>query len=222
MKVDDLDWRDRTIIVTGKASKQRRVSIGHKTAQAIERYLRKRSVKSDRLWLGSALSRIATGDVTAEVKIESQDEIGEMARSYGEMREYLVESAEAASRIGNGDLTVVVKPRSAEDALGNAFAQMVENLRSLIGQVRTTAGNLGDASSQLAGAAQQAGQASQGISATTLATWAEVSPKDWTNSSSLYLACSSRPICAIRVRSMTSSPMVVIKLSSRSTSTRTV
>ena len=54
MKVDDLDWRDRTIIVTGKASKQRRVSIGHKTAQAIERYLRKRSVKSEWLWLGSA------------------------------------------------------------------------------------------------------------------------------------------------------------------------
>lgn len=54
MKVDDLDWRDRTILVTGKASKQRRVSIGHKTAQAIEGYLRKRGVKSDWLWLGSA------------------------------------------------------------------------------------------------------------------------------------------------------------------------
>ncbi len=38
MKVEDLDWRDRTILVTGKAGKQRRVSIGHKTAQAIERY----------------------------------------------------------------------------------------------------------------------------------------------------------------------------------------
>ena len=54
MKVDDLDWKDRTIIVTGKAGKQRRVSIGHKTAQAIERYLRKRAIKSDWLWLGSA------------------------------------------------------------------------------------------------------------------------------------------------------------------------
>ena len=55
--MDDLDWRDRTILVTGKASKQRRVSIGHKTAQAIERYLRKRRVKSDWLWLGSANGR---------------------------------------------------------------------------------------------------------------------------------------------------------------------
>ena len=54
MKEADLEWRDRTIKVTGKAGKQRRVSIGHKTAQAIERYLRKRAVKSDWLWLGSA------------------------------------------------------------------------------------------------------------------------------------------------------------------------
>ena len=54
MKAVDLDWRDRTILVTGKASKQRRVSIGHKTAQAIERYLRKRGTKSEWLWLGSA------------------------------------------------------------------------------------------------------------------------------------------------------------------------
>lgn len=49
MKVGDLDWRDQTIIVTGKASKQRRVSVGHKTAQTIERYLRKRPVKPE--WL---------------------------------------------------------------------------------------------------------------------------------------------------------------------------
>ena len=54
MKAEDLDWRDRTILVRGKANKQRRVSIGHKTAQAIERYLRKRGTKSEWLWLGSA------------------------------------------------------------------------------------------------------------------------------------------------------------------------
>lgn len=53
MKEPDLLWRDRTIMVTGKAGKQRRVSLGHKTAQAIERYLRKRVVKSKMLWLGS-------------------------------------------------------------------------------------------------------------------------------------------------------------------------
>ncbi len=53
MREHDLDWGDRTILVTGKGGKQRRVSIGHVAAQAIERYLRKRAVKSDWLWLAS-------------------------------------------------------------------------------------------------------------------------------------------------------------------------
>ena len=51
MRVSDVDWRDLSIVVTGKAGKQRRVSIGHKTATAIERYLRRRQLKSDPLWL---------------------------------------------------------------------------------------------------------------------------------------------------------------------------
>ncbi len=60
MKAEDLDWRDRTILVTGKASKQRRVSIGSKSAMAIERYLRKRGTKSDWLWLGSGSKPLNT------------------------------------------------------------------------------------------------------------------------------------------------------------------
>mgnify|MGYP001203066014 CR=1 FL=1 len=59
MKEEDLDWRDRTIRVTGKAGKQRRVAIGTKTAMGIERYLRKRRTKSESLWLGSANKPLA-------------------------------------------------------------------------------------------------------------------------------------------------------------------
>ncbi|MCH7737194.1 MAG: HAMP domain-containing protein [Chloroflexi bacterium] len=117
--------------------------------------------------VNGGLRRLAAGDVSANVEIKSSDEIGEMARAYGELRDYLIESAEVATRIGNGDLTVEVKPRSASDALGNAFSRMVGNLRSLIGDVRTTADNLGSASTQLASAAQQAGQSTQGMTATT-------------------------------------------------------
>ena len=95
--------------------------------------------------VSSALQKIALGDVNAEVHIESADEVGDMARSYGEMRQYLIETVESANRIGNGDLTVNVKPKSESDALGNAYVQMVGNLRSLISQVRTTADSLGGA-----------------------------------------------------------------------------
>ena len=40
--------------LTGKADKQRRVSIGHKTILAVKRNLRKRAERADWLWLGSA------------------------------------------------------------------------------------------------------------------------------------------------------------------------
>ena len=53
VRVEDIDWRALTILVTGKAGKQRRVSIGHTAAAAIERYLRKRKVDSLWLWLAS-------------------------------------------------------------------------------------------------------------------------------------------------------------------------
>ena len=53
MMADDVDWKERSILVTGKAGKQRRVSIGHVAATAMERYLRKRSANSTYLWLAS-------------------------------------------------------------------------------------------------------------------------------------------------------------------------
>lgn len=52
MFVVDIDWRQRTVKVTGKAGKQRYVSMGHTAAQAIERYLRRR--RSDSPWLWEA------------------------------------------------------------------------------------------------------------------------------------------------------------------------
>jgi integrase len=51
IRVEDVDWRDLSIKVTGKAGKERNVGIGHKTAQAIERYLRRRQSPSPWLWL---------------------------------------------------------------------------------------------------------------------------------------------------------------------------
>jgi len=51
MKVEDVDWKDLSIKVTGKAGKERYVGIGHKTAQAIERYLRRRHSDNPYLWV---------------------------------------------------------------------------------------------------------------------------------------------------------------------------
>ena len=54
MKFENLNWEEGTILVTGKADKQRRVSFGQQTFQAIDRYLEIRRDQSNWLWLGSA------------------------------------------------------------------------------------------------------------------------------------------------------------------------
>ena len=127
---------------------------------------------------------VAVGDVnqTASVQVDrvtvkSKDEIGQMTGSSNDMVEQLnvvggglndviaaqKDKAAVATSIAEGDLTVQPNVLSEEDALGNAFSQMVGNLRALIGQVTDSANSLGEASGQLSSAAEQAGQATQGI-----------------------------------------------------------
>ena len=117
--------------------------------------------------VNKALKHMAVGDLTEEVKVTSSDEVGEMSRSYGEMQAYMKDMAATAEKIADGDLTVEAKPKSEKDTLGNAFSQMIVNLRALIGQVKDIAVNLGTSSGQLSNAADQAGQATQQIASTS-------------------------------------------------------
>ena len=92
-------------------------------------------------------------------------EIGEMAHSYEELHQYVIEATEIVRRIGDGDLTVAIKPRSSDDALGIALAEMAKELRGMIGQVSSTASDIAGASGQLANASRQAGEVTNGMSA---------------------------------------------------------
>src|SRR5580700_7457870 len=94
-----------------------------------------------------------TGDLEHTIDVKREDEIGELARTFAKMVTYLKEMAGVSESIAGGDLTVEVKPRSAHDTLGNAFAKMVEGLGRLVRSVR-------DASSQVASASGQVANAS--------------------------------------------------------------
>src|SRR5580692_6250438 len=94
-----------------------------------------------------------TGDLEHNIDVNRPDEIGELARSFSKMVNYLKEMAAVSESIAGGDLTVEVKPRSTHDTLGNAFTRMVEGLGRLVRSVR-------DASSQVASASNQVASAS--------------------------------------------------------------
>ncbi len=129
-------------------------------------YLLARSIAKPVVAMRDVTIKLAEGDVNQQVNVRSQDEIGQMAKAFQQMIEYIQEMAVAANRLAQGDLTAEVTPRSNQDALGNAFAQMIVSLRSTVGKVADSANRLISAADQLALIANQAGQATSQIATT--------------------------------------------------------
>jgi methyl-accepting chemotaxis protein len=93
-----------------------------------------------------AADGIADGDVNQQIDSTCKDELGATAAAFHRMIDYLKTMAGAAELIADGNLSVEVHPRSAHDALGNAFAAMIANLRDLVGKLSQAAGSVGTAS----------------------------------------------------------------------------
>ena len=113
-----------------------------------------------------AARAIATGDISQNITYHSFDEIGHLADAFREITDYFRGISQVAVDLAHYDLTKDVEARSEKDVLGLAFAQMLQGLRFLVNQVKDSANDLNNASSQLASAAMQAGQATNQISMT--------------------------------------------------------
>jgi len=97
-----------------------------------------------------AAQKIAGGDLAVKVTSENrQDEIGSLARAFTSMIQSINEKARIAEKIAASDLTVKVIPLSNADTLGNAFATMVEKLRSQIKQIIEGVNVLSSAGSEI-------------------------------------------------------------------------
>jgi methyl-accepting chemotaxis protein len=113
--------------------------------------------------VAEAAKGIAAGDLGQTITADSADEVGQMAAAFRRMVTYLTAMASVAEQIAENDLTATVTPQSEHDALGNAFAHMVANLRGMVDQLNDQAASLNAASLQLASAATQAGEATSQI-----------------------------------------------------------
>jgi methyl-accepting chemotaxis protein len=113
--------------------------------------------------LVTAADGIADGDVDQRIEVTSKDELGAVAAAFQRMVVYLKSMAGAAEQIADGDLSVVVEPRSERDALGNSIAAMVANLRRLVREVSDAAGSVGLASQQMTVTSEETGRATSEI-----------------------------------------------------------
>lgn len=80
--------------------------------------------------LNKAAEKIATGATGLQIKAESNDAIGNLARSIIRIDQNNKALTNAAAAIGSGHFEVEVMPRSEEDILGNAVLQMKNNLQT--------------------------------------------------------------------------------------------
>jgi methyl-accepting chemotaxis protein len=114
--------------------------------------------------MAGVADRLAQGDVTAEVPLQSEKDM--LGNSFRRMVAYQQEMAGAAGELAKGNLAADVKPKSEVDVLGSAFARMIANLRDLIGQVTNSARWVSNASEQLTATAEQSGQATAQVAST--------------------------------------------------------
>jgi methyl-accepting chemotaxis protein len=108
--------------------------------------------------------QIAIGDASANVKVLTNDEIGQLMEAFKQMIENIRNQAHSAEIISNGDFTIDVNITSEKDVLGTALLNIVENnnkilneITSVSEQVVTGSGQISESSMRLSsGATEQA------------------------------------------------------------------
>ncbi|MBA2745905.1 MAG: PAS domain-containing protein [Flavisolibacter sp.] len=86
--------------------------------------------------LRNAAVKIADGETGIKIKPMSNDAVGSLANSILKIDEKNIELSLAAKRIGAGDFSIPLHPRSEKDLLGNAIIRMKENLESFTNDVK--------------------------------------------------------------------------------------
>ena len=101
-------------------------------------------------------TRIGEGDLNVELPVvERKDEVGILLQNFGRMIEALKRMANAAQKIAAGDITGSIVPQSEKDILGNAFLQMLNNLRRIMKDINEGVNMLGSSASEILAATTQ-------------------------------------------------------------------
>jgi methyl-accepting chemotaxis protein len=106
-----------------------------------------------------AAKALAQGDVDQHVDVHGRDEIAEMGKAFGEVIDYLHETAGAAAEMGSGNFAVEIAPRSERDALRTAFVEMRDRVGSVVRAISGTSDHLNSSSVQMASTTEEVGRA---------------------------------------------------------------
>ena len=87
--------------------------------------------------LKGVADKLAQGEVDIDVKGKTEDEIGDLMRSFEVMVDNIKNQADAGERIANGDLSVEIIPRSEKDVLAHSMKSISDSLGALVSETQT-------------------------------------------------------------------------------------
>lgn len=106
---------------------------------------------------------IAAGNMAVRVVPRSTED--RFGNAFQKMTAYLIDMAALAGNIAEGDLSVSVITRSDKDNFGGAFKQMIERLREITTNLKTTSTELAAASTQIVGSSRRSVEGAQNSAA---------------------------------------------------------
>lgn len=101
------------------------------------------------------VDRISKGDMPPIITDDYKGEFGLIKNNLNTLIEAMNQITSASQQIANGDLTIELKQRSAEDVLMQALAAMVLGLTQTVSEIRTIAGEVASASQSISTASVQ-------------------------------------------------------------------
>ena len=107
----------------------------------------------------TAAKNLAQGDVDQHLDVHGRDEIAAMGHAFGDVIDYLRETAGAAAEMGSGNFAVEIEPRSERDALRNAFVEMRDRVGEVVRAISGTSATLNNSSLQMASTTEEVGRA---------------------------------------------------------------
>ena len=79
-------------------------------------------------------NKLAIGDISVSVNAKTEDELGDLERSFALMIENIKGQALAAEKIAQGDTSIEIKAKSAQDVLSKSMIKVVETVRGLVSE----------------------------------------------------------------------------------------
>ncbi|MFU8819252.1 MAG: methyl-accepting chemotaxis protein [Desulfurivibrio sp.] len=105
------------------------------------------------------INELGRGRLGTRLKLDSKDEIGQMAKTMDDFADTLQNQVVAAlQKLAQGDLTSEIKPVDDQDLIGNALLKTHEDLNRIVGEILAATEQIASGSSQVSSSSQSLSQ----------------------------------------------------------------